>query len=94
MAVNQQQSGLMVGIKRTHQSPYRWCADTFQLDDIANKEYALPKHFIREDQLGVTQAFIDYLSPLIQGETAPRFKSGLPDYFQPLNIRQTREEHA
>ena len=93
-AVNQQQSGLMVGIKRTQQSPYRWCVDTFQLDDIANKEYALPKHFIREDQLGVTQAFIDYLSPLIQGETAPRFKSGLPDYFQPLNIRQTREEHA
>ena len=74
-AVNQQQSGLMVGIKRTQQSPYRWCVDTFQLDDIANKEYALPKHFIREDQLGVTQAFIDYLSPLIQGETAPRFKS-------------------
>jgi 6-phosphofructokinase 1 len=40
----------------------------------------MPAEFISDDGFGITAAFRDYLSPLIQGEDYPPYKNGLPDY--------------
>ena len=47
---------------------------------IANEEKTLPKNFISEDGFRITKAGIDYLQPLIQGESFPKFSGGVPVY--------------
>ncbi|MGC6404737.1 MAG: 6-phosphofructokinase [Candidatus Comchoanobacterales bacterium] len=94
LALNNKLSGIMVGIHRINQSPYEWKTQYYDLKNIANIEKKLPPEFIREDQLGVTPAFKDYLRPLIQGEPILAYRNGLPDYFTPLTIQQLRTTYA
>lgn len=56
------------------------------LEQVANTEKLLPNHFISKCAMDVTQAFINYASPYIQGNTQPPYQGGLPDYFQPSEL--------
>ena len=73
-------SGVMAGIRRLSDHPYRWEVAEFPLSDVGDLEKAFPSHFISADGYGVTQAFLDYLLPLMEGERMPPFRQGLPDY--------------
>lgn len=73
-------SGIMLSIERTASNPYAWSIGQVPLSDVANVEHKLPQGYIREDGLHITQACLDYMRPLIQGESYPPYKDGIPDY--------------
>ena len=52
----------------------------FDLKDVANTEKKLPLEWINADHNGITQGFIDYCLPLIQGETEMVKENGLPRF--------------
>ncbi len=75
-------SGVMPAIERIADSPYRWGVKPVPLRDVANCERHLPPEFIAPDGMGVTEAFRRYAEPLIEGEDAPPYRRGLPDYLR------------
>ena len=50
------------------------------LSDVANTEKKFPKEWINAEGNGVTDAFVDYCLPLIQGETGMVKEDGLPRF--------------
>lgn len=75
-------SGMMPVIERQSDQPYRWQIGAAALADVANQERRVPTEFIAPDGLGVTEAFRRYALPLIEGEAAPPYRRGLPDYLR------------
>ena len=73
-------TGVMPIIKRISDSPYEWSISEGDLNEIANEEKTLPKHFISSDGFRITKAGRDYLQPLIEGESFPKFSNGTPLY--------------
>ena len=50
-----------------------------RLNIYLHLEKKLPKSFITKNGMGVTAKAVDYLNPLIQGESNPPFKNGIPN---------------
>jgi 6-phosphofructokinase 1 len=50
------------------------------LSDVANGEKLFPREWISDDGFGVTEDFIAYSRPLIQGEVEVPTRDGLPDF--------------
>ena len=75
--------GVMVAIKRLSDQPYAWAVTHVDADSIANLEKRVPDSYLREDGLHLNAAARRYLSPLIEGEIAPAWRSGLPLYARP-----------
>ena len=73
-------SGVMPIIKRISNSPYEWTISEGDLKEIANQEKTLPKNFISSDGFRITKDGRDYLQPLIEGESFPKFSNGIPLY--------------
>ena len=71
-------NGVMPIIVRSKGPKYRWSIEAAPLSKIANLEKKLPKSFISKNGMNVTQKAIDYLMPLIQGESHPPYKNGIP----------------
>ena len=71
-------NGVMPIIVRKKGSKYKWSIEAAPLSKIANLEKKLPKSFISKNGMNVTQKAIDYLMPLIQGESHPPYKNGIP----------------
>lgn len=59
----------------------------FDLSEVANAEKKMPLSMINEAGNGLTQAFIDYALPLIQGQTALPYENGLPRFARLAKIR-------
>ena len=59
---------------------YKCHTTLVDLDEVANKEKKLPLEWILPDGSGVTQDFIDYALPLIQGESLQQKENGLPRF--------------
>ena len=78
-------NAIMPIIVREQDSPYRWSISHVPLADVANQEKAMPREFISEDGMGITDACRSYLTPLIQGEAYPPYLNGLPDYIKLKN---------
>ncbi len=71
----------MVGFERCIEDGKYVCkTKLFNLTDVANTEKKVPIEWINAEHNGVTQAFIDYALPLIQGETQMRKENGLPRF--------------
>jgi 6-phosphofructokinase 1 len=79
-------NAVMPAIRRLSDSPYTWDIVEAPLAQVANVEKKMPKDFITEDGFGITEACRRYLAPLIEGEDAPPYKNGLPDYVRLKNI--------
>ena len=58
-------TGVMVSIVRESNNPYKITLKTAPLSDVAIKAKPMPDEYIAESGADVTQAFIDYLKPLI-----------------------------
>ena len=71
---------VMLTINRTNNSPYAWEIGTAPLGAVANIEKKLPQEFIAQNGMGVTNACLDYMRPLIQGESYPEYVDGIPRY--------------
>ncbi|MDF1567216.1 MAG: 6-phosphofructokinase, partial [Spirochaetaceae bacterium] len=70
----------MVTLVRESDSPYRCTYGLADLSAVANGEKFFPKDWIGPDGFSVTEDFIRYARPLIQGETKPPMQDGLPRY--------------
>lgn len=73
-------NSIMPTVKRISDKPYKWEIGEANLADVANVEKMMPMDFISDDGFGITQKCYDYLEPLIEGESYPPYKNGLPDY--------------
>ena len=78
-------SGVMASISRLSSAPYRWEVVPVPLSEVANREKMMPRDFITSDGWHITSACREYLAPLIEGESYPPFKGGLPDYVRLKN---------
>ncbi|MFA4838654.1 MAG: diphosphate--fructose-6-phosphate 1-phosphotransferase [Candidatus Neomarinimicrobiota bacterium] len=58
-------SGLMTTIERTSNTPYRIKIGTIPLNKVAAKTKPVPKEFIAEDGMMMTESFTEYIKPLI-----------------------------
>jgi len=79
-------NAVMPAILRTSDVPYIWQIGVAELKDVANVEKKMPQEFISADGFGITDACRRYLAPLIEGETPPPYRNGLPDYVRLKNI--------
>ena len=73
-------TGEMAIITRTSNTPYSVVYDSADISQIANEVKSVPRNFINEAGNNVTQEMIDYLSPLIIGESEVEYENGLPKY--------------
>ncbi len=73
-------TGKMVTLERVSNDPYKCETGLIELSKVANGEKYFPKEWISEDGFFVTDEFIKYAKPLIQGEVKPVIREGLP-YF-------------
>ena len=72
-------NAVMPVIKRLSDKPYKWKIESVPLSKVANVEKTLPKGYISKDGYRITDKGLDYLRPLIQGETPISYKDGIPD---------------
>ena len=79
LAINQE-SNLMVGIKRLSNDPYQVEYTGFDLLSCANYEKKMPDSMINMEGNGITKEFIDYALPLIQGEHKPKYHLGVQQF--------------
>lgn len=74
------QTDMMVAFERAPGKDYKCNIKMIGLHEVANKEKKIPDEWITPDGTGVTQDFIDYALPLIQGATELPFEDGLPRF--------------
>ena len=77
-AADEGETGKMPVIERVSDYPYRTSTSVYDIHKIANVEKMVPREWINEKGNGVTEDFIRYARPLIQGEFAPIVVDGLP----------------
>jgi 6-phosphofructokinase len=78
-------NAIMPIIVRERDEPYQWSISHVPLSEVANQEKAMPKEYIAEDGMGITDVCRRYLTPLIQGEAYPDYINGLPNYVRLKN---------
>ena len=62
--------------------PYSSVYGHMDIDLIANRTKFVPKHYINERGNHVTDECLRYILPLIEGESYPEYKNGLPVFFE------------
>ena len=77
-AADEGETGKMVVIVRTSDDPYQAGTEVKDVHRIANDERTVPREWISEDGTYVTNEFINYVRPLIQGDVAPIMVDGIP----------------
>ena len=70
--------GKMMIYKRLSDSPYKIDFECCDIEQCANHEKIIPPEFIAPSGNDVTEEFIKYAYPLIQGEIDVAYKNGLP----------------
>ena len=70
----------MVGFECDRTNGYTCRAKLFNLSDVANFEKKFPKEWINAEGNNVTEDFVKYALPLIQGETKLEKEDGLPRF--------------
>jgi len=77
-AADEGDSGMMVVIDRVSDDPYQSATGTYDVHRIANGEKLVPREWINKDGDYVTDAFVDYVRPLIQGDYPSMMVYGIP----------------
>ncbi len=75
-------SGKMVTLVRSSDAPYRCTMGTADLSAVANGEKHFPKEWISSDGFFVTDEFLRYARPLVQGEVKADVPDGLPRFIR------------
>ena len=90
-AVLSGETGKMAAFQRTSDSPYQLSCRLEPVGLICNQEKKFPAEWISEGGFDVTDDFLPYVLPLIQGEPDRIMENGLPRYLyrQPDSSRAT-----
>ncbi|MDD4717927.1 MAG: 6-phosphofructokinase [Eubacteriales bacterium] len=70
----------MVGFERKSTDPYVCEIKLIPLDQVANTEKKIPLDWINSEGNGLLPAFLDYVMPLIAGESSPPMIDGVPRF--------------
>lgn len=73
-------TGKMIAMKREDTEEYSIVYETVDCSEVCNQEKVVPREWISEDGTDILQGFIDYVLPLIQGESLTPIENGLPKY--------------
>lgn len=87
-AADEGDSGKMVVIDRVSDDPYQCATGIYDVHKIANGEKLVPREWINKEGTYVTEEFIDYVRPLIQGDYPSVMVNGIPRhlYMQSKNV--------
>lgn len=86
-------TNIMIGFVRTATNgSYTVTTNEIPLDSVANVEKKVPINWINEAGNGVTQSFIDYVLPLVQGEPKRDLLQSLPRFAHLRQIPATQSE--
>lgn len=77
-AADEGDTGKMVVIDRVSDDPYMSKTGIYDVHRIANEEKLVPRNWMNRDATYVTEDFVDYVKPLIQGDYQPIMVNGLP----------------
>ncbi|SCP95582.1 6-phosphofructokinase [Anaerobium acetethylicum] len=77
-AADEGDTGKMVVIDRVSDDPYQCSTGIYDVHKISNVEKVVPREWITKDGSNVTEEFLDYVRPLIQGDLAPITVGGIP----------------
>ncbi len=75
-------SGVMVCAERSDENGYSIDFVTKEIASIANAIKCVPDEYINEESNYVTEACIDYILPLIEGEVDTKYVGGLPVHLE------------
>lgn len=77
-AADEGDSGKMVVIERVSDDPYQSGTEVKDVHKIANGEKLVPRNWVNKEGTYVTEEFITYVKPLIQGDVSPVMVDGIP----------------
>ncbi len=77
-AADEGDSGKMVVLQRLSDDPYQCGTEVKDVHKIANDEKLVPREWVNEEGTYVTNEFISYVRPLIQGDVSPVMVDGIP----------------
>ncbi len=84
------ETGKMVSIEVKSRDPYINSYDMFDIHEVANVERNVPKNWIINDGTYVSDEYLDYARPLINGILNPYFAGGLPVHLTMMKKRKTK----
>ncbi len=76
------ETGKMALLKRVSNDPYICVTDTHDVREVANLAKEVPRSMIAESGDNVTEEFIEYVRPLIEGELSQLTVNGLPEHIK------------
>ncbi len=79
-AADEGDTGKMVVIDRVADDPYMSAAGIYDVHRIANNETLVPRSWMNREGNYVTEEFVNYIEPLIQGDYQPFMVNGLPQH--------------
>ncbi len=82
-AADEGDTGKMVVIQRLSDDPYQAGTEVKDVHKIANDEKLVPREWMNEDADYVTDEFVNYVRPLIQGDVSPVMVDGIPRHLFP-----------
>ena len=88
-AADEGDTGKMIVIDRVSDDPYMAKTGIYDVHRKANEEKVVPRNGMNKDASYVTKDFVDYISPLIQGDYQPIMVNGLPRHLV-LNLKKKR----
>lgn len=74
------ETGKMIAFVRTGTDPYQMECRTVDVNEVCNQEKPVPASWITGNGNDISQEFIDYALPLIQGEAQRPMENGIPKY--------------
>jgi 6-phosphofructokinase 1 len=77
----------MVGFERPAGGAYECKVKLIPLNDVANTERIIPREWINEAGNGLLKPFLDYILPLIEGESHPPMEDGVPRFAKLRKVR-------
>lgn len=77
-AADEGDSGKMVVLVRQSDDPYQSGTEVKDVHKIANDEKLVPREWVNKEGDYVTEEFINYVRPLIQGDVSPIMVDGIP----------------
>ena len=77
-AADEGDNGKMDVLKRISDDPHQCSTEVKDVHKIANDEKLVPREWVNEDGTYVTDEFVAYVKPLIQGDVSPVMVDGIP----------------
>lgn len=91
-AADEGDTGKMVVLHRLSDDPYQCGTEVKDVHKIANDEKLVPRKWVNKEGNYVSDEFISYVKPLIQGDVSPVMVDGIPRHlYQPRELSKRKK---